>query len=115
MNSIINNESKKESVFAGIVTKDIQNPDSLIATSDKKKLHITKNITDKKTGEIIGAINVADTDEIVCITSQGKSLRVAANSVAKQGRGASGVKVFNIDPPDIVIGLDRVPSDENEG
>ena len=47
MNSIINNESKKESVFAGIVTKDIQNPDSLIATSDKKKLHITKNITDK--------------------------------------------------------------------
>ena len=38
MNSIINNESKKESVFAGIVTKDIQNPDSLIATSDKKKL-----------------------------------------------------------------------------
>lgn len=68
-----------------------------------------------KTGEIIGAINVADTDEIVCITSQGKSLRVAASSVAKQGRGASGVKVFNIDPPDIVIGLDRVPSDENEG
>lgn len=69
----------------------------------------------EKTGEIIGAINVADTDEIVCITSQGKSLRVAASSVAKQGRGASGVKVFNIDPPDIVIGLDRVPSDENEG
>lgn len=69
----------------------------------------------EKTGEIIGAINVADSDEIVCITSQGKSLRVAANSVAKQGRSASGVKVFNIDPPDIVIGLDRVPNDESEG
>lgn len=69
----------------------------------------------EKTGEIIGAINVADSDEIVCITSQGKSLRVTANSVAKQGRAASGVKVFNIDPPDIVIGLDRIPSDENGG
>ncbi len=69
----------------------------------------------EKTGEIIGAINVADSDEIVCITSQGKSLRVTANSVAKQGRAASGVKVFNIDPPDIVIGLDRIPSEENEG
>ena len=68
----------------------------------------------EKTGEIIGAINVADSDEIVCITSQGKSLRVTANSVAKQGRGASGVKVFNIDPPDIVIGMDRVASDDNE-
>lgn len=64
MNSIINNESKKESVFAGIVTKDIQNPDSLIATSDKKKLHITKNIIDKRTGEIIGksVITVMATD-----------------------------------------------------
>ena len=68
----------------------------------------------EKTGEIIGAINVADSDEVVCITSQGKSLRVTANSVAKQGRAASGVKVFNIDPPDIVIGLDRVASDDNE-
>lgn len=68
----------------------------------------------EKTGEIIGAINVADSDEIVCITSQGKSLRVTANSVAKQGRSASGVKVFNIDPPDIVIGMDRVASDDNE-
>lgn len=65
MNSIINNESKKESVFAGIVTKDIQNPDSLIATSDKKKLHITKNIIDKMTGEIIGksVITVMATDK----------------------------------------------------
>ena len=71
------------------------------------------NITEK-TGEIIGAINVADNDEVVCITSQGKSLRVASDSVAKQGRGASGVRVFNIDPPDMVIGLDRVANEEKE-
>lgn len=71
------------------------------------------NITEK-TGEIIGAINVAEFDEAVCITSQGKSLRVAADSVAKQGRSASGVRVFNIDPPDMVIGLDRVANEEKE-
>lgn len=68
----------------------------------------------EKTGEIIGAINVADSDEIVCITSQGKSLRVSATSVSKQGRGASGVKVLNIDPPDMVIGLDRVALEDGE-
>ncbi len=71
------------------------------------------NITEK-TGEIIGAINVADNDEVVCITSQGKSLRVASDTVAKQGRPASGVRVFNIDPPDMVIGLDRVANEEKE-
>ncbi|AEE17990.1 DNA topoisomerase (ATP-hydrolyzing) subunit A [Treponema brennaborense] len=67
-----------------------------------------------KTGEIVGTINAADSDEIVCITSQGKSLRVAANSVTKQGRSASGVRVFNIDPPDMVIGLDRVANEDKE-
>ena len=68
----------------------------------------------EKTGEIIGAINVAEGDEAVCITSQGKSLRVASVDVAKQGRAASGVRVFNIDPPDMVIGLDRVANEEKE-
>ena len=71
------------------------------------------NVTEK-TGEIISAINVADGDEVVCITSQGKSLRVASDTVAKQGRSASGVRVFNIDPPDMVIGLDRVANEEKE-
>ena len=71
------------------------------------------NVTEK-TGEIIGAINVADGDEVVCITSQGKSLRVVSDTVAKQGRGASGVRVFNIEPPDMVIGLDRVATEEKD-
>lgn len=71
------------------------------------------NVTEK-TGEIIGAISVADGDEVVCITSQGKSLRVASDSVAKQGRAASGVRVFNIDPPDMVVGLDRVANEEKD-
>lgn len=66
----------------------------------------------EKTGEIIGAINVSDTDEVVCITSQGKSLRIQAKNVSEQGRNTQGVRVFTIDPPDMVIGLDRIANDD---
>ncbi|WP_062429024.1 DNA topoisomerase (ATP-hydrolyzing) subunit A [Treponema endosymbiont of Eucomonympha sp.] len=64
-----------------------------------------------RTGEIIGAIVLADADEIVCITNQGKALRVAADSISRQGRASSGVRVLEIEPPDMVIGVDRVASE----
>ena len=69
----------------------------------------------EKTGEIIGAITVAQNDEMMCITSQGKTLRVKASGVSEQSRTAGGVRILNIDPPDMVIGLDKVAEqDENE-
>ena len=64
-------------------------------------------------GEIIGILAVSENDEIVCITSQGKTLRVKASTINKQGAGASGVSVLKIDEPDYFIGIDKV-SQENE-
>jgi DNA gyrase subunit A len=61
-----------------------------------------------KTGEIAGCVNVADGDEIMCITSQGKTIKLAADEVNIFGRSASGVRIVNIDRPDFVIGLDRI-------
>jgi DNA gyrase subunit A len=65
-----------------------------------------------KTGEIVGAITVLDSDDVVVITSQGKTLKIAADSVSIQGKGAKGVRVLNIDRPDFVIGLDKVAKEE---
>lgn len=70
------------------------------------------NVDDK--GEIIGALTVKDTDTIMCITSQGISLRVEASSISKQGRSSSGVRVVDISGPDYVVGIDRIAKDENE-
>lgn len=69
--------------------------------------------TDDK-GEIIGALAIADTDEVVCMTSQGKTLRVKASDISKQGRGSSGTRVIDIESPDYVVGFDRVAKDEND-
>lgn len=69
------------------------------------------NVTDK-TGEVVGVISVTETDEIMCITSQGKSLRVPANGISEQGRAAQGVSVLDINVPDMVIGVDRIANEE---
>lgn len=67
---------------------------------------------EEKTGEIVGAITVLDSDDVVVITSQGKTLKLPASTVSIQGKSAKGVRVLNIDRPDFVIGLDKVAREE---
>ena len=63
-------------------------------------------------GEIIGALAVADGDEVLCITSQGKTLRVAAGDIKEQGTASTGVSVVKVDAPDYLVGIDRVADEE---
>ena len=65
-------------------------------------------------GEIIGAINVKDKDEVVCMTSQGKTLRFKATDIKEQGTGASGVNVVRVTEPDFIVGLDKVQQDKED-
>lgn len=63
-------------------------------------------------GEIIGLLSVKDSEEIVCMTSQGKTLRVSVNTINQQGAGSTGVKVVKISDPDFLVGVDKIPQDE---
>jgi len=67
-----------------------------------------------KTGEIVGLIAVSEKDEVVCITSQGKTIRVKANTISTMGRAAQGVRILNIERPDMLIGIDTVANEEDE-
>jgi DNA gyrase subunit A len=67
----------------------------------------------EKTGEIIGCVNVLENEEIMCITSQGKSIKLKVGSIRVMGRSAQGVKILSIDKPDFVIGVDRIVKDED--
>ena len=64
-------------------------------------------------GEIVGILAVSDKDEIVCMTSQGKTLRVTAETITQQGNQSTGVKVVRISDPDFLVGFDKVPRNEN--
>ncbi len=65
-------------------------------------------------GEIIGLLSVKDSDEIVCMTSQGKTLRVSVNTINQQGAGSTGVKVVKISDPDFLVGVDKIPQEEDD-
>jgi DNA gyrase subunit A len=66
----------------------------------------------EKTGEIVGCVNVQDDEEIMCITSQGKSIKLKVADIRVMGRSAQGVRILSIDKPDFVIGLDRIVKEE---
>ena len=68
----------------------------------------------EKTGEVVGLLAVADDDEIVCITGQGKTIRVQVASINVMGRAAQGVKILDIESPDQLIGLDVVAREDEE-
>jgi DNA gyrase subunit A len=69
---------------------------------------------EERTGELVGAITVCDSDDVMVITSQGKTLKIAAASVSIQGKGAKGVRVLNIERPDFVIGLDKLVREDEQ-
>ena len=64
--------------------------------------------TSDKTGELVGVISAAKQDDFVCITSQGIMIKIELNDISVQGKAAMGVKVVNINKPDIVVGIARV-------
>jgi DNA gyrase subunit A len=67
----------------------------------------------EKTGEIVGCVNIQDNEEIMCITSQGKSIKLNVQDIRVMGRSAQGVRILSIDKPDFVIGLDRIVKEED--
>ena len=67
-----------------------------------------------RTGEVVGVLGVGDSAEVIIITSQGQTVRLASDGISRQGRTAMGVRAVNIDKPDFVVGVDRSADDEDE-
>ncbi|MEN6296401.1 MAG: DNA topoisomerase (ATP-hydrolyzing) subunit A [Rectinema sp.] len=63
---------------------------------------------DEASGEVIKAVSVREEDEVVAITSTGKTIKLSVSSVREMGKAAHGVRIVNIDPPDSVIGMDKI-------
>ena len=68
---------------------------------------ICYKVTDKN-GEIAGILSVKKKDDIVCITSKGHTLKVCVKEIPVLGKSARGVRIVNIDKPEIVIGTARI-------
>ena len=56
--------------------------------------------TGDKTGGVVGALTVRETDEIMLITSGGQMVRTAVAPIREAGRNTMGVKLVNLDAND---------------
>ncbi len=71
----------------------------------------------KKTGELIGAMVVNDSDEILLINSDGIIIRIKAGEVSRLGRATQGVKIMRVAEEANIITMAKVikeDDDENE-
>jgi DNA gyrase subunit A len=66
----------------------------------------------EKTGEVVAALSVSQKDDLVCITSQGSTVKLRLSEVAVLGKTAMGVRIVNITRPDLVVGVARVVKED---
>ena len=65
-----------------------------------------------KTGELVGAMVVADDDEVFLINSDGIIIRIRANEVSKLGRTTQGVKIMKVEEGTEIVAMAKGPRDD---
>jgi len=68
--------------------------------------------TGEKTGAVIGALTVRDTDEIMLITVGGQMVRTNVKDIREAGRNTQGVKLVDLDANDKLQAIARVISED---
>jgi DNA gyrase subunit A len=52
--------------------------------------------TSDRTGDVIGALTVHDSDEVMLITTGGQMVRIRVSEIREAGRNTMGVKLINL-------------------
>ena len=67
-----------------------------------------------RNGPVVGAVQVADDDEIILITDQGTLVRTRVSEVSCQGRNTQGVTLIRLTNDEQLVGVVRVVEDDEE-
>ncbi|HYG24125.1 MAG TPA: DNA gyrase subunit A [Verrucomicrobiae bacterium] len=70
--------------------------------------------TTEKTGKVIGALTVRDSDEIMLITTTGQMVRTFVKDIREAGRNTQGVKLINLSGDDKLQAVAPVISEQQE-
>ncbi len=64
-------------------------------------------------GPVVGLAQLAEDDEILVVTTQGKIIRLPSFDIRLQGRNTYGVRIINLEPGDRVGSLARVAAERS--
>jgi DNA gyrase subunit A len=67
--------------------------------------------TNEKTGNLASALSIRKKDDIICITSQGNTIKLKLKSIPEMGKVAIGVCIVKTNENDYIVGIAR---DEKE-
>ncbi|MBR2546622.1 MAG: DNA gyrase subunit A [Eubacterium sp.] len=67
-----------------------------------------------KTGELVGALVVDSSDEVMLINSEGTIIRISAGDVSVLGRATQGVKIMKFDDETKLVAMAKVINEDEE-
>ncbi len=68
----------------------------------------------EKTGRLVGALTVRETDDLMLITNKGKMVRTRVSEIRETGRNAQGVKLIDLKGAEKLCGIAPVVSRDEE-
>jgi len=73
----------------------------------------TLNVTEK-TGQLIGILDVEDTDDLMIINKSGVIIRLAVSKIREIGRVSQGVRLIKLDESDEISSIAKIKNIEDE-
>ena len=70
--------------------------------------------TSDRNGDLVGAVQVFEGDELMLISDQGTLVRTRADAVSVQGRNTQGVRVIKLKSGEKLMGVERIAEPEDE-
>jgi DNA gyrase subunit A len=70
--------------------------------------------TNERNGEVIGAVQVGDDDEMMLITNHGTLVRIAVSDISEMGRNTQGVRLIRLTNEEKLAEVEKIESIEKE-
>ncbi len=71
-------------------------------------------VTDERNGQVVGSVQVADTDRVMLITDTGRVIKTPVDTIRVVGRNTKGVTLMRVDDDERIVSLTRVVEDDDE-
>jgi len=102
----------KRTPFDMVLENGIVEPVYRLQTRGGKGIITMK--ANERTGGVVGALTVRETDEIMLITSAGQMVRTFVKDIREAGRNTQGVKLIDLQPGDKLQAIAPVVSEQQE-
>ncbi len=70
--------------------------------------------TNERNGQVIGAVQVGNDDEMMLITNHGTLVRIAVNDISEMGRNTQGVRLIRLTNEEKLAEVEKIESIEKE-